>query len=346
MKLSPDAVSMFSQQDYIQNEPKLSNKMDIFKLPRSIRNLFSRNANLERQQSSTDSEGPSMKAHPNLRLQKCRLKNPAATLLGCPGEIRNQIYSYVLDQPSTEDMLKALQIDRAINPNAQLAMVCQQIYLETLAIRCPSFLIASKHDFLRVKSCAGLTLPINDLHKQRMVQGPTAHCMIKNLVLRDYLHNIILYWRPSTGLSSYPIDLRPSTVYLQLCICKSIPWMLQTPVYISIFSRALENLLETYDSISRVVIYYCGRSDLLFPSLLSPQDRHHFPRLLAEGVLDDNQLLLRRTGCMWVAQEADDGQIGKGNSFILAPVKGDEKRIVKLDCFESLQICGKECVLE
>jgi hypothetical protein len=347
---------MFSYQDYFQYmaefEAKTTSRMELFKLPKTLRLIFSKKTKSGQQppsegSDSSASETQSLKSvliGPPSR--KSRVSNPAATLLGCPGEIRNQIYSYVLDQPSTEEMLKALQIDRAINPNPQLAMVCQQIYHEIRDLRCPSFLIVPKHDFFRVKTCAGLTVPINEFHKRRMVVGPTSSHMIRNLVLRDFLHNIILYWRPPTGPSGYPIDLQPSTIYFQLCICESVPWMLQNPFWISTFSRALEDVLNTYHSITRVVIYYCGRSGSpKFPSLLSRGERHHFPKLVAEGVLGDSPTVLGPTGCMWVAQEADGGQSGHGNSFVLAPVEGDEKRIVNLDCFNSSQVCGKRCVL-
>ena len=122
--------------------------------------------------------------------------------------------------------------------------------------------------------------------------------------------------------------------------------MLQNPSWISTFSRALENLLNTYDSVTRVVIYSCGRpGDLRFPSLLSQGDRYHFPKLVADGVLGDSPTIMEPTGCPWVAQEADGRASGHANSFVLTPVEGNERRIVKLDFYESFQICGKRCVL-
>jgi hypothetical protein len=348
---------MFSHKDYIQHmaqfESKSSSKMELFKLPKALRLIFSsKKTKPEQRPSSKGSDSSASKAR-NLKSvllsplsRKKRVPNPAATFLGCPGEIRNQIYSYVLGQPSTEEMLKALQVDRAINPNTQLAMVCSQIYHEIREMRCPSFLVVPKHELFRVKTCAGLTMPINEHHKIRMMSGPTTSHLIRNLVLRDYLHNIILYWRPPDGLSGYPINLQPSTIYFQLCICESVPWISQNPSWISTFSRALENLLNTYDTITRVVIYYCGLTgNQRFPSLLSHSDRYHFPKLVADGILGESPTVMGLKGCMWVAQEADGGESGHGNSFVLAPVEGDEKRIVTLDCFDSSQVCGKRCVL-
>jgi hypothetical protein len=275
---------------------------------------------------------------------------PLASLLGCPGEIRNQIYQYLFDDPTTEERLKILQYDGNINPNTAFLQTCHQVYSEARHIARSSFLLVPKHkDTLAgVKCVDSLTLPFNDQKIIRILQGPTPPELLKTLVLREYLHNLILYWHFPIGTPSIPINLRASTIYVQLCICESVPWiLLNHNNWINTYGFALMQFLESYPSVNRIVTFFCGlEGDSRFHMQTCVGNQAAFPKLVAQAFEDTTRKsskLEEELCATWVVEEASEK-----NCYVLAALPGSdsEERAVKIDFYNSSTVCGKKCVLE
>jgi hypothetical protein len=209
-------------------------------------------------------------------------RNPLATLLGCPGEIRNQIYRYLFQDDPIEERLKALH-DRAhisINRNTHVLLVCRQMYEEARNLARPNVSLTPKHFDLNVKCVAGLTLPINNLHTARILQGATPPELIKTLILRDDLHDLNLYWEPPTGIPSMAMNLRAEALLIQLCICNSFMWTAGPLEGVTKFGHALVQFLESIPSVQRVIVYFCTRGG----GRTTEPARGQFPKAVAEVV--------------------------------------------------------------
>jgi hypothetical protein len=287
---------------------------------------------------------------PIIRSSSYSTTNPLASLLGCPGEIRNQIYHYLFDDPGTEERLKILQYDGDINPNTAFLQTCRQVYSESRHLARPNFLLVPKHkhSFSGVKCVDSLTLPFNDQKIIRILQGPTPPELLKTLVLREYLHNLILYWHPPAGTPSIPIDLRASTLYVQLCICESVPWILSNHNdWINTYSSALMQFLESYPSVDRIVTFFCGlEGDSRFHAQTCKDNQSAFPTLVAQAfeLTTIKSSKMEEEMCTkWVVEEASEK-----SCYVLTslPVADVEERIVKIDFYNSSTTCGKKCVLE
>jgi hypothetical protein len=276
------------------------------------------------------------------------LLKPSASLLGCPGEIRNQIYHYLFSDPPTSDRLKSLQHDGDINPNTAVLQTCRQIYDEARHLARPNFLLVPKHVSAGVKCVDNLTLPINDQKIIRILQGPTPPDLVRTLVLREYLHNLVLYWHPPTGTPSFPVDLRVEIVYIQLCICESITWILNSTTCVDAYSSALMQFLESYSSVRQVVTYFCGLEgdSRLFPQTCVANQRD-FPKLIARTLAHANTPILTMDEpaiFRWAAEKAE----GDENCWDLRalPDMGLGQRSVKMEFYNSSSLCKKKCVLE
>jgi hypothetical protein len=276
------------------------------------------------------------------------LAYPSASLLGCPGEIRNQIYYYLFSDPPTTDRLKSLQYDGEINQNAAFLQTCQQVYNEARHIARPNFLLVPKHMSAGVKCMDTLTLPINDQKIIRILQGPTPPDLLKTLVLREYLHNIILYWHPPTGKPSIPVDLHVETVYVQLCICESITWILNSTSWANAYAYALTQFLQSHSSIKRVVTYFCGLEG--DPRLFAPtsvNNQMDFPKLIQRVLtrVTTASAVMSELGVPgWAADKVD----GEENCWDLRalPIMEIGERSVRIEFYNSSTVCEKKCVLE
>jgi hypothetical protein len=274
--------------------------------------------------------------------------NPSASLLGCPGEIRNQIYHYLFDDPTIENRLKVLQSDGSINPNASFLLTCRQVYEEARHMARPNFLLVPKHMSSGVKCVDSLTLPINDQKTLRILQGPTPPDLLRTLVLREYLHNLILYWRPPTGKPSIPMNLQTDTIYVQLCICESVNWILNSTDWVSTYSYAIIQFLESYPSVSRVVTYFCGlEGDHRFRAQTCIHNQSRFPVLVAQAL---NHVVAESLGndASWYTRWEAEEREGAANCFLLTalPFLELEPRAVRMDFYNSSTVCAKKCVLE
>jgi hypothetical protein len=276
------------------------------------------------------------------------LVNPSASLLGCPGEIRNQIYYYLFSDPTTSDRLKSLQQDGDINPNTALLQTCRQIYTEIQHMARPNFLLVPKHMAAGVKCVDNLTLPMNDQKIIRILQGPTPPDLLRTLVLREYLHNLILYWHSPSGTPSIPMDLRVETIYVQLCICESVPWILNSTSWINAYGYALTQFLESYSTVKLVVTYFCGlEGDFRFNAQTCVDNQTGFPKLVSRALthVTAPSVAMESWGIpKWEANEVD----GAENCWDLTALPNTKtgKRAVKIEFYNSSTLCKKKCVLE
>jgi hypothetical protein len=263
-------------------------------------------------------------------------QNPQATLLGCPGEIRNLIYRYLFADDPIEGRLSALhnKTPFRINKNTHVLLVCHQIYREASNLARPNFALIPKHFDLNVKCVAGLTLPMNNLHIARILQGATPPEYIRTLVLRDDLHDLNLYWEPPSGLPSMKIHLRAETLILQLCICNSFMWTAGLLEGVTIFGLALAQVLQDVPSLQRVVVYFCsGRAHR---SIEPP--RGQFPHAVVET--------MRARGSWKVKQWSEDvpGAV-RDHEATLTP-SSPSREPVQLEFYNSLSTSARYCVLK
>ena len=180
----------------------------------------------------------------------------------------------------------------------------------------------------------------------RISGGGTPPENIRCLIIRELLHNIILYWKRPTGVLAHPVKLQATTIYVQLCICGSIAWTLSHDAWIPTFVMALEQLINSYPSITRLIVYFCGLDGR--PFISKPTARRYqteFPRWIALGFCMDEIIEQGAHEDHWLPIQTDEEDHTQYMLSSLTVAEPGMERKVSLEFYNSNLICSKSCVL-
>ena len=314
------------------------------------------------------------------------------SLLGCPAEVRNVIYSFLIAEPSTTDRLKELQRDGPLNEAATVLLTCRQIYHEFRTLAFHTVLVVPEKRIFPAKrsiyyhpveTTRYQGFPLRDSRLGRIAPTELENRRIRHLVVREYAHYFRFHssqyshdeypWPTNPFATSLKLN-RLHTIWLQLCICDVassefnhaatiIPFLplIRTAVYQSVFA---------VDSLSRIVIYFCGltgnnkysngeaaalrkkiKSSLATPEFCGLGPWVRCERKTSTGVEviedmedDDRKNQFRSITGDEVSNEDEAG----APEYYLTFLKGhwgSEKRTVTVQLFDSHTVCNKRCVL-
>jgi hypothetical protein len=297
------------------------------------------------------------------------VRHPQTSLLGCPAEIRNLIYSYLFESPRgrhTRQYLKTIQADRCLTLGMKTVLICRQVYHETRGFLRRTILLTPQY----VQPTKYVTMP---LAKTRLASVPAGTLKdilrVHDIVVRDYWYNVQTYGALTSN--SHPsgepkaavlAQLSIDTVWLQICACSTSLYLYHDWHYnVNILCQLLVHAVRPFHAVRRVVLYFCGFDGLSgrSPSSGLTMARRGIKSALEHAVYKDSDTL-------WWAQrqesndypkeadptQADDGMQSKlgGESWnykvwLNEKQTGDDVVCVDVEIYDSSQIAEKSCVL-